>query len=416
MMFGMGAKLFVYAAYVSLWQGGANTYLMSLMCKAKKGKNYMWPVIMLLFCVHDLFFSVFRTSSLGDTGVVGVCVEVLTFSVIYMILLHFFFEGSAVQNYVYMEALDFFGQGVGVLVSFPIYIYLAQGDLERLSEVDVDPRLSMYILAIYMYVSVIIIAGTVWKVLQKYKGTVFNTICVFLSGLNIVALIFYGWTMVSIVFPIYMVVILFIFRGQNRFDKQMKEQFAYYQSMEKIQKEKEEEIAIIRHDIANHISVLEEMKKEDEGRQILKKIDKNQGRMTGVAVIDCLIREKEHICEEKGIVFTKNIAQLSDVKSEYEMISLLANLLDNAIEATERVIDGKRVELLIEEQQGVLHIEVVNSKDASENPVASGFRTTKKNKRMHGYGSRIIRDIVSKNDGKIVYDNRENEMKIKIWM
>ena len=50
-------------------------------------------------------------------------------------------------------------------------------------------------------------------------------------------------------------------------------------------KQREKEISIIRHDIANHLGVMEEMEKEKEGRELLKKIDKENGKITSILIV-----------------------------------------------------------------------------------------------------------------------------------
>lgn len=123
-----------------------------------------------------------------------------------------------------------------------------------------------------------------------------------------------------------------------------------------------------------------------------------------------MIAEKEGICLEKGITFQKEGTLLGEISiTEYELVSLFANLLDNAIEAAEKT-EKKEIHLSMEKQQGYLRIVLRNSKLESINPIKSDFKTTKANKKLHGIGNRIIRDIVNNHNGRIKYEEKGKEL------
>ena len=63
------------------------------------------------------------------------------------------------------------------------------------------------------------------------------------------------------------------------------------------------------------------MEKEKEGRELLKKIDKENGKITYIPALDCLIREKERECVERGIKFEKQSIPFGDIRiSEYDYL------------------------------------------------------------------------------------------------
>ena len=64
----------------------------------------------------------------------------------------------------------------------------------------------------------------------------------------------------------------------------------------------------------------------------------------------------------------------------------------------------------MEKQQGYLRIVLRNSKLESINPITSDFKTTKANKKLHGIGNRIIRDIVNNHNGRIKYEEKGKEL------
>ena len=138
--------------------------------------------------------------------------------------------------------------------------------------------------------------------------------------------------------------------------------------------------------------------------------------MTGIPVLDCLIREKTMLCEKNGIVFIREGTTIGETTiTEYEFVSLFANLLDNAIEAAQKT-KQKYVELKLEKQQGVLKITVSNSKPAELRPLENDFDTTKKDKKKHGIGNRIVRDIVELHSGRITYYDEGETMRAVVLM
>ena len=67
-------------------------------------------------------------------------------------------------------------------------------------------------------------------------------------------------------------------------------------------------------------------------------------------------------------------------------------------------------------QQGYLKIVVENTKLSDETPIQNNFRTTKKDKRKHGIGNYIIREIVEKNGGRITWKDEGGVMKVTVLL
>lgn len=61
-----------------------------------------------------------------------------------------------------------------------------------------------------------------------------------------------------------------------------------------------------------------------------------------------------------------------------------------------------------------LYLEVSNSKDALEDH--SDLRTTKKDTMNHGIGISIIKGIVKKYDGDVLFKDNGNSFKVKLFL
>lgn len=124
----------------------------------------------------------------------------------------------------------------------------------------------------------------------------------------------------------------------------------------------------------------------------------------GSTAQEALIADKKGKCEQLGIRFEDEIRALPDpaVMQEIDMISLMGNLLDNAIEACQASGQEKpylRFSSMIRKK--VWMVEVSNSKSSGLSPKKEGMNTTKEDTLNHGLGIGIISSIVSSYNGSL---------------
>jgi sensor histidine kinase regulating citrate/malate metabolism len=88
---------------------------------------------------------------------------------------------------------------------------------------------------------------------------------------------------------------------------------------------------------------------------------------------------------------------------------IFSNLLDNAIEGCQRNRESDNyIKIKTTRIGNYLGIKIINSKATEENILTEEniYRTTKMDKKNHGYGLRIIEEIISQYDGyKELQDN-----------
>ena len=83
---------------------------------------------------------------------------------------------------------------------------------------------------------------------------------------------------------------------------------------------------------------------------------------------------------------------------DHHLCSLVANLLDNAIEASRKIEDPKIV-IEMKMVKDYLSLTIRNKMDPSMQDKALTIRTTKSDKKQHGLGRQIIDDIVRRYNG-----------------
>lgn len=129
--------------------------------------------------------------------------------------------------------------------------------------------------------------------------------------------------------------------------------------------------------------------------------------MTGNKVIDAVLATKKNSAEHKGINFYAN-GNIPDkcVIDDIDFTNIIGNLLDNAIEAAEKVENGN-VSIVIKQQKKFIIIKVKNSYDGNKN---NELQTTKKDKEYHGIGLKSIKRIVEKYQGEFELEFKEKEV------
>jgi len=101
--------------------------------------------------------------------------------------------------------------------------------------------------------------------------------------------------------------------------------------------------------------------------------------------------------------------------ADKELCILLGNLLDNAIEACEKLEEKKRmVKIEVRKHHSMFMLIVENSCEAHAQVRKGIFRTTKKDDRMHGYGIHNVRKTVKNRGGQFQYGSRGENFYVKI--
>lgn len=126
----------------------------------------------------------------------------------------------------------------------------------------------------------------------------------------------------------------------------------------------------------------------------------------GNYTVDVILNHEMNAAREKGVTLVPDVLVPHELPFGVEdLCSLLSNLLDNAIEAA--ASSGRTdptVRLTIRPKQAYLFIHQENSVsgDVPSDQLLS-LKTTKKNRELHGFGTKIIRRVVDKYSGSIKY-------------
>lgn len=181
---------------------------------------------------------------------------------------------------------------------------------------------------------------------------------------------------------------------------------AYKEQLE-IMSESGERIRILRHDMKNHLLVLRnDIENGNKAKaleyigRLTEHIDSYKAYIsTGNSDLDGLLNYKLGIVDKHGIEARCFVTLPKEIGIDiFDLVVVLGNLLDNAIEASETVAEPT-IEVVMEKKKNYLCISVSNSIAGSVLETNAELRTQKSDKRSHGLGLMSVGNIVTKYDG-----------------
>ena len=166
----------------------------------------------------------------------------------------------------------------------------------------------------------------------------------------------------------------------------------------------------VKHDLKNHFAVLSGHLKEgniDSCRDYVSKLHMTVETMgcliqSGNSVIDYLINSKLAHLEGVTVLVSGYVGNYSDIE-DIDLACILGNILDNAIEAQEKLASEKRIELLFLHRKSSRIIICKNTIDKSVLQNNKEMKSTKNSPELHGIGHQIVETTVRKYSGLIDY-------------
>ena len=179
-----------------------------------------------------------------------------------------------------------------------------------------------------------------------------------------------------------------------------------------------EEMHKIRHEVKNHLAYIQALSERGDLARLKEYLVMVSGETEelfrfvecGNDVVNAVMNHAIRQARSRGVEIEVQIVVPSSLPyRETDLCSLLSNLMDNAVEGAAASGDKRPVvRVQIRPQQDYLFFRVVNPVDPS---VPSRWRltlqTTKENRRLHGYGTKIIRAVSERYQGSVKFDVRD---------
>ena len=205
------------------------------------------------------------------------------------------------------------------------------------------------------------------------------------------------------------------------FRLQVKNQAAMYRSIsENFDKQKKK-----THEYKNQISCIETLVKksqftklEEYVRGIYSKLDKELDAIdTNNIIVNAILNTKYQEAQENGIVFVLRINDLSGLRiKDEDIVTILSNLLNNAIEACKKCDVTRRVlKLKFVNENGMIKIGIRNTFDTPILYENGEIKSTKSVRtEEHGVGIKNIIEVIEKYDGSYVIKDDDHEFYFSI--
>lgn len=180
-----------------------------------------------------------------------------------------------------------------------------------------------------------------------------------------------------------------------------------------------QQIRHVQHDIKHKLVVVEQLLFENNYEGARNYLHKFLKDMENVGNIDCketvwktLLSMKQSRAQEKGIQCFMDIKEHGIEKmNAIDLCVLLGNLMDNAIEAEEKVTGEKTICFMLREEE-LVFIQVKNRSYESKD--VKRLTTTKPNTKLHGFGVVSIKEIVNKYGGTYKIESSESWFQVEI--
>ena len=212
---------------------------------------------------------------------------------------------------------------------------------------------------------------------------------------------------------------------QIRFEKEtlhniMEMQYKNYQ----LSKENIDMVNRKYHDLKHQINLLKTQAYVGKSTSYLEKMEREirvyeTQNKTGNQILDAVLTNKAMICQNKEIElkFIVDGGALSFME-DMDVSALFGNMLDNAIESAEKQQEKQKrlIWLYVTKEKQFVRIRTENYCDEKIRFKNGMPVTTKKDRRLHGYGMKSIKSTVEKYHGSVVAAQENNWFELKILL
>lgn len=242
--------------------------------------------------------------------------------------------------------------------------------------------------------------------LTYYSGIVYN-------------MPYYAKVLLSISFLLMLMGNIFIFNAFNRYAEELYKNaeqalLLRRQNMDMMYyghvKEKDEHQREFIHNISHHLKVIGELAKEGMNEKIVSVLNELDIELENNAVasysnnpvLNAVLSEKNAEAEKRGVEIDIYVEPGTNLKkvSDADLITMLGNMLDNAVHAASEAKDRKVMVRIYGENDGSFSIiKITNHYTGELNEEDGVYKTTKKEKGIHGIGLKSIGNTAEKYGG-----------------
>lgn len=206
--------------------------------------------------------------------------------------------------------------------------------------------------------------------------------------------------------------------------KTMENKVFMYENQIELMIQSQKKIQSLRHDMKNHLLLLQsylDMKEYEKAHDYIEEMSTismetkqylNSGNIEIDAILNYMLtKAKKMSCNIDLNVTVPDISFMA--KSDLNI--LLSNLLDNALEALEKVSD-RYLYICIKYHRGVVIVQIYNSYDGIIHKKQSRYMTRKQDTHNHGLGLKNVMEIVKKYNGEQKIETTDSLFKVELLL
>lgn len=194
-----------------------------------------------------------------------------------------------------------------------------------------------------------------------------------------------------------------------------------------VAKDSYESNARLYHDMGNHFAIIQNYLadgKVEEAKAYLDRWGKDRAaysveRFTGIEAVDYILSQKAELARQQNIETSIHAEYPKDCNIDpIDLCTILTNLLDNAIEACEKLSETstKTLSVTIRRINQFIIIRVANSCMEEPRTIKGNLVTSKADRRHHGWGMKNIKSAVEKYHGTMEYEYSENVFTVSVML
>lgn len=198
-----------------------------------------------------------------------------------------------------------------------------------------------------------------------------------------------------------------------------------YKNQIRIMNDTHEKLNILQHDMKGHYFSLKSLVENGEIEEVRRYLERmfqtmngdemyvNTGNVTITSILNYYIKQAKKMNIE--IDYDIKIPEELNIEA-YDLSTILINLLQNAIEALEKICDEKYIKLKLVYDRNIFYIMIENTYDGNIKVKQHQLQTIKEHQSTHGFGINSIIKSVERYHGEIEYDYTDKIFKVYIML
>ena len=355
--------------------------------------NYILPLIMIYF-IFAYYGHIVKRLFIGMTAIMFIQIVPAIATGIF----------SFIDTYYIMIPVDYYFHYIYILASIILFIhYLVFRSMQSTYQFSSFKDLLLFLISCLL--------------LNVSGYMIVNYPIANLDLVNLYSLLFIG--LIEIIFVMFSILTRRLNKSREELVKKEIENYSktFNETMVKNIEESYKNNRKLKHDLNNHLLAIELRVKNGKQEEALDYIHKISQNVTGIKVVETenetlnyIINSKMMTMERHGIEFEYKMLSSLKQLEVFDIVTIMGNLLDNAIEAQHDLREKRYIKLYTEDIEGRTIIEIRNRCNRDKLTIKDGeFISTKKDKDHHGIGLGNVREVIKKYNGEYKIDIQENE-------